>query len=145
MNFCIQPDLKEMLVFYLRLIDIIIASLLVLLLIIGVGQRLRGNSAARIATWSRNIALLSFIAGAGVSFFIVSSITYDLAHNQIDEAKTAWACIWFSHAAELVTYSCGIALLGAVSFMALSGKGKEMKSQQGGPGYPPQSVGSPDP
>ena len=142
---CIQPDLKEMLLFYLRLIDIIIFALLLILLIIGLGQRMRGNSTRGIAIWSRNIAILMLIASAGVAFFIVASITYELALNQIDAARTSWACIWFSYAAELVTYSCGIALLGAVSFITLSGKRKEMKSQQRGPGYPPQGVGSPDP
>ena len=141
----IPMDLKEMMIRGLLLLDIIIVALLLLLLLIGLVQRMRGNSAILIATWSRNIAILNLITSVGVAFFIVSSITCDLAHNQIDDAKTAWACIWFSYAAELITYSCGITLLGAVSFMALSGKRKEMKSQQSVPGYPPLSVGSPEP
>ena len=45
----------------------------------------------------------------------------------------------------LVAYAISIAAVLALSAFYRHQSKKEMKPQQGGPGYPPQGVGSPDP
>ncbi len=114
-------DLKLRLELTLHVADLAVATLLVFLFLWGVARRLRGAPVNAIAIWSRNIAILTSLAGIASAFYIASVVTSELGLNPVSPARMSWGLLWVSSSCRLIAYSCGIGLLGAVNIIAFSG------------------------